>query len=66
MRNTDKVLPFYLTGEEGNTPRIRGRIARLHHASNAILSRHDYPDIVAGLCCRDNGFDVYIGKHDVV
>ncbi len=52
MRNTDKVLPFYLTGEEGNTPRIRGRIARLHHASNAILSRHDYPDIVAGLCAE--------------
>jgi len=49
---SDVVLPFYLTGEGATAPRIRGRIARLFHAQDAILSRHDYPDIVAGLCAE--------------
>ena len=48
----DTVLPFYLNGESGNTPRIRGRIARLHHSADAILNRHNYPDKVAGLCAE--------------
>ena len=50
--HSDQVLPFYLTGEQGTTPLIRGRIARLHHASNGILARHDYPEMVAGLCAE--------------
>ena len=53
MRDTkDIVLPFYLTGSSGDAPRIRGRLARLHHSCDAILSRHNYPDIVAGLCAE--------------
>ena len=51
-QHSDQVLPFYLTGEQGTTPLIRGRIARLHHASNGILARHDYPEMVAGLCAE--------------
>lgn len=49
---TDIVLPFYLTGEAGGAPRIRGRLARLHHSANGILARHDYPEMVAGLCAE--------------
>jgi len=48
----DHVLPFYLTGEQGTTPLIRGRIARLHHATQGILERHHYPEMVAGLCAE--------------
>lgn len=49
---TDMILPFYLTGEAGDAPRIRGRLARLHHSADGILQRHDYPDKVAGLCAE--------------
>ena len=49
---TDMILPFYLTGEAGDAPRIRGRLARLHHSADGILQRHDYPDRVAGLCAE--------------
>lgn len=48
----DHVLPFYLTGEHGTTPLIRGRIARLHHSTHGILARHQYPEMVAGLCAE--------------
>ena len=48
----DQILPFYLTDDVSDTPRIRGRIARLHHSADAILSRHDYPEIVSGLCAE--------------
>ena len=50
--NFDQILPFYLTDDGSDTPRIRGRIARLHHSADAILSRHDYPEIVSGLCAE--------------
>ena len=49
---TDMILPFYLTGEAGAAPRIRGRLARLHHSADGILQRHHYPDKVAGLCAE--------------
>ena len=53
MKYIDVVLPFYLTGEGQPHHVNRGRIARLHHAQDkAILSRHHYPDIVAGLCAE--------------
>ena len=48
----DQILPFYLTDDVSDTPRIRGRIARLHHSADAILSRHHYPEIVSGLCAE--------------
>ena len=48
----DIVLPFYLTGEAGSAPRIRGRLARLTSSVDGILSRHHYPDIVSGLCAE--------------
>lgn len=49
---SDIVLPFYLTGEDEGAPRIRGRLARLHHSVDGILGRHDYPERVAGLCAE--------------
>ena len=52
QRFTDVVLPFYLTGETGTTPRIRGRLTRLHHSVDGIIGRHGYPDIVSGLCAE--------------
>ena len=48
----DQILPFYLTDDNSDTPRIRGRIARLYHSADAILARHDYPEIVSGLCAE--------------
>ena len=48
----DIVLPFYLAGEGGSTPRIRGRITRLSTSVDGILGRHNYPDVVSGLCAE--------------
>lgn len=50
--HSDLILPFYITGEAGTSPRIRGRLARLHHSAEGILSRHEYPDMVSGLCAE--------------
>ena len=49
---TDCVLPFYLTGEQGGAPRIRGRLVRLHHSVDGMLARHDYPEVISGLCAE--------------
>lgn len=51
-QHCDTILPFYLTGEDGGSPKIRGRLARLETSASGILSRHDYPDMVAGLCAE--------------
>ena len=48
----DQILPIYLTDDLSDKPRIRGRIARLHHSADTILTRHNYPDIVSGLCAE--------------
>ena len=52
VQTTDVILPFYLTGDDAGVPRIRGRLARLHKSADTILSRHDYPEIVSGLCAE--------------
>ena len=52
MMTTDMVLPFYLTGDEGSQPKIRGRIARLHTQMDQIIGRHGYNDVVSGLCAE--------------
>ena len=51
-QHCDTILPFYLTGEDGGSPKISGRLARLETSASGILSRHDYPDMVAGLCAE--------------
>ena len=47
------VQPFYLTGSpEHSQPLIRGRLVRIFDPVSAIFARHDYPDIVSGLCAE--------------
>ena len=43
------VLPFYLTGEEGETARVLGRVASVGGPVSSILARHGYGDAVASL-----------------
>ena len=44
-----QILPFYLVGETGAAPVVRGRIASVGGAATSILDRHDYPFAVASL-----------------
>ncbi len=47
------VQPFILTGSDtAKTPLIRGRLVRLFEPCDAILSRHDYPDVISAICAE--------------
>ena len=53
----DTVLPFQL-----NNADIRGRVARLDNALNAVLEQHDYPTEVAGLVAEAAMLTALIGQ----
>ena len=44
-----QILPFYLVGEDGTAPLVRGRLASIGRAATSILDRHDYPLAIASL-----------------
>ncbi|NCF47969.1 MAG: molecular chaperone [Bacteroidetes bacterium] len=45
----DQILPFYLVGERGAAPLVRGRLASVGLPVTGILGRHGYPYAVASL-----------------
>ena len=44
-----QILPFYLVGDTGSAPVVRGRLASVGRAATSILDRHGYPLAVASL-----------------
>ena len=44
-----QILPFYLVGDAGSAPVVRGRLASVGRAATSILDRHGYPLAVASL-----------------
>ena len=44
-----QILPFYLVGEIGSAPVVRGRLASVGCAATSILDRHGYPLAIASL-----------------
>lgn len=57
VRADDLVLPFAVEGLD-----VRGRVARLGPAVDAILARHDYPASVAGLLAEAMTLTVLLGS----
>ncbi len=53
----DLVLPFAVEGLD-----VRGRVARLGPAVDAILARHDYPEPVAALLAEAMALTVLLGS----